>query len=219
MDVDFYKDKTTQKKGNQKMVIRTLSIILMLMFIANVEARWCDSPYCKMCNRLFGPMPGFKPIPLPQIDSTPHNVVRIMIKALNLTSEDLIYDLGCGDGRALVEAVRQSGCRAVGVEINPQIAAIAKNNVRRSGVGHHIRITNADATQYKNLSQCTAIFIYLNPPLIKTMIPKLYPTTRCVSYMHPIPGRSSKVIIAPNGAPIYVSIQEGFFLSTTKNQK
>lgn len=199
------------------MVIRTLSVVLVFLLIANVEARYCNSPYCKMCNRLFGPMPSFEPISLPQIDSTPHDVVRIMIKALHLTPKDLMYDLGCGDGRALIEAVRQSGCRASGVEINPRIATIAKDNVRRSGVGDRIRVTNANLTKYNDLSHCTAIFIYLHPPLIKTIIPKLNATTRCVSYMHPIPGRPSKIIKAPNGAPIYVSIPPstpgGFFLN------
>ncbi len=188
------------------MVMRTLSIIFLFLLIADVEARYCNSPYCKMCNRLFGPMPGFEPIPLPQIDSTPHDVVRIMIKALQLTSQDLMYDLGCGDGRTLIEAVRQSGCRASGIEIDPRIAAIARDSVRRSGVGNRIKVTNADFTKYTDLSNCTAIFIYLNPPLIKMIIPKLNKTARCVSYMHPIPGRPYKIIIAPNGAPIYISI-------------
>ncbi len=198
------------------MIIRTLSLILVFLLIANVDARYCNSPNCKMCNRLFGPMPGFESVPLPQIDSTPHDVVRIMIKALRLTPKDLMYDLGCGDGRALIEAVKQSGCRASGVEIDPRVAAIAKDNIRRSGVGNRIQITNANFTKYNDLSNCTAIFIYLNPPLIKTIIPKLNKKTRCVSYMHPIPGRQSKIIIAPNGGLIYVSISEGFLLNVGK---
>lgn len=198
-----------------KMVIRTLSVMFLLLLVASVEARYCNSSNCKMCNRLFGVMPGFEPIPLPQIDSTPHDVVRIMIKALNLTSKDLLYDLGCGDGRALIEAVKQSGCRASGVELDARIAGIAKENVRRSGVSNRITVTNANLTKYNDLSHCTAIFIYLNPPLIKTIIPKLNKMTRCVSYMHPIPGRSSKIIIAPNGAPIYISIPQGFLLNVT----
>ncbi len=184
-----------------------LPVLILLLMVSVAEARYCNNPNCRMCNRLFGPMAGFAPIPEPEIDSTPHEVVAVMIAALKLTKDDLMYDLGCGDGRALIEAVRQSGCRASGVEMRPRVAAIAKDNVRRSDFADRIVVTNADARRYNDLTAATAIFIYLNPPLIRDILPRLNPTTRCVSYMHPLPGVPCKIIKAPNGAPIYVSIQ------------
>ena len=188
---------------------RTLPLVFVLILAAHAEARYCNNPSCAMCNRLFGPMSGFEPRPLKAIDSTPHEIVKVMVEALNLTSSDLMYDLGCGDGRALIEAVRQSNCRASGVEIDPQVAAIAKDNVRRSGLGHRIRVTNADATRYNEFN-CTALFIYMTPPLIVKLLPKLKPSTRIVSYMHPLPGIPCRIIRAPNGAPIYVSIVDSW---------
>lgn len=189
------------------MIRKFLPVLLVLLVAAQVEARYCNSSSCAMCNRLFGPMPGFEPRRLTVIDSTPHEVVAVMIKALNLTRTDLLYDLGCGDGRALIEAVRQSGCRASGVEIDSRVAAIAQDNVRRSGLGHRIVVTNSDATRYNDGAfSCTALFVYLNPPLIAKLLPKLPASTRIVSYMHPLPGIPTRIILAPNGAPIYCSI-------------
>ncbi len=188
---------------------KTIPVLLVLLLVSQVEARYCNNRNCRMCNRLFGPMPGFEPAIGPQIDSTPHEVVKVMVAALKLKPKDLMYDLGCGDGRALIEAVRQSGCRASGVEILPRVAAIAKDNVRRSGFENRIVVTNANALRYNDLAACTAIFMYLNPPLIQAILPRLNPTTRVVSYMHPLPGVPCKIIRAPNGAPIYVSIQPG----------
>ena len=180
-----------------------LVLVLLLTCVAHVEARYCSSPNCAMCNRLFGYLPGSAPQRLTAIDSTPHDVVKVMIAALNLTSKDLLYDLGCGDGRALIEAVRQSGCRAVGIEIDARVAATARANVRKSGVGDRIRITTGDVQRY-NLSQATAVFLYLNPPLIMNILPKIK-TNRIVSYQHSLPGIPCRLIKAPNGAPIYCS--------------
>ena len=155
------------------MLRKALPVLLVLLMASQTYARYCDNPNCRMCNRLFGPLPGFAPAPEPQIDSTPHEVVKIMVAALKLTSKDLMYDLGCGDGRALIEAVRQSGCRASGVEIDPRAAAIAKDNVKRAGFAHRIVVTNSDFTRYNDLTRATAVFMYLNPPLIDKILPRL----------------------------------------------
>ena len=201
------------------MMRRALPVLLVLFMAAEVEGQLfrrfrprrpirthhCGWALCDMCNRMFGFLPGDEPRPLGAIDSTPHDAVAVMIRALNLTRKDLMYDLGCGDARALIEAVRASGCRASGVEIDPRVAAIAQQNVRRSGFGSRIRVTNADANRY-NQYGCTALFVYLHPPMIAEILPKLKPGTRIVSYMHPLPGIQTKIIRASNGAPIYCSI-------------
>ena len=201
---------------------KALPVLLVLLVVSQAEAQifrrftrraarpirthHCGWSGCDMCNRMFGFLPGVEPRPLKAIDSTPHEVVEVMIKALNLKRKDRMFDMGCGDGRALIEAVRQSGCRAAGVEIDPRVAAIAKENVRRSGFAHRIRVTNADALRYNKLT-CTAVFMYLKPRMIKALLWRIPEQTRVVSYMHPLPGVPCKIIRAPNGAPIYVSIQ------------
>ena len=211
--------KCTCKGAND--MRKALPLLLVLLLVSQVEAQifrrysrpirshHCGWAGCDMCNRMFGFLPGRTPRPLPQIDSTPHEVVKIMVAALKLTQKDRFFDLGCGDGRALLEAVRQSGCRAAGVEIDARVAAVAKDNVSRSGFAHRIRVTHADATRYNDLTPCTAIFFYLHPATIAKILPRLTLQTRCVSYMHPLPGVPCTIIRAPNGAPIYVSIQPG----------
>ncbi len=190
-------------------ILVNLVPLALLLVATAAEARYCNSPSCAMCARIFGPMPGFEPRPLTAIDSTPHSVVAVMVAVLNLSPEDILYDLGCGDARVLIEAVRTTGCRAVGIELDPAVAAIARANVAQSGVGARIRIVEGDATEYKYpLSHATAVFLYLYSPLIAELLPKIK-TSRIVSYQHPLPGRSTTVIKTPDGL-IYLSLESTF---------
>lgn len=209
---------------------RTKSIIAAVLIVAftatAAEARYCYNPRCLMCNRLFGPLPGYdrwgnlvgqapsvdkyRPAPLPTvsvprapaIDSTPHAVVDAMLAELDLQADDILYDLGCGDGRFLIAAVEQYGCRAVGIEIDHSVAELARANVRASSFARgRTRVVTGDATKYF-LDQATAVVVYQLPPLLKKLIPRLS-TNRIASYMHPVPGKANREINV-DGHQIYV---------------
>ena len=139
----------------------------------------------------------------------PAVAVDMMLAALKLTPKDLLYDLGCGDGRILITAVKKYGCRAVGIEIDPQVAAFAKQKVATSGVGARIRITVGDARKY-DLSQATAVTMYLFPDLMRELVPKLS-TKRIASYQHKILGIPSKKITAPRGSTIYLAVDSAWW--------
>lgn len=115
---------------------------------------------------------------------TPQEVVDKMLEMSKVTKDDLLYDLGCGDGRIVVTAAKRYGCKAVGYDIDPQRVKDSLENVRKNKVGHLVRIEERDIFTL-DLSEATVIAIYLLPRLNVQLIPqleKLKPGSRIVSH-------------------------------------
>src|SRR4051812_25371506 len=72
---------------------------------------------------------------------TPHEVVDRMLELAKIRDGDIVYDLGCGDGRIVVTAAKRYGVKAVGFDIDPKRVAEARANVRKNGVDHLVTIT------------------------------------------------------------------------------
>ena len=70
--------------------------------------------------------------------------VSLMLKTAKVTSQDLVYDLGAGDGKIAIAAAKEFGAKAVGIEYNKEMAAYAQRNANQSGVGHLVKIINGD---------------------------------------------------------------------------
>jgi len=136
----------------------------------------------------------------PYVESTPQVVVDAMLKQLNLTPDDVLYDLGCGDGRILISAVQQYGCKALGIEIDPKVAEFARKQVAAAECGR-ILIMTGDATKF-NLEKATAVTMYLFPPLMEKLMKKIK-TDRVVSYSHEIPGKLCKTIVVNKNIDFY----------------
>lgn len=125
--------------------------------------------------------------------STPEVAVNEMLNIAAPKPDEVIYDLGCGDARILIAAVKKYGCRAVGVEINPKTVDLARKKVKEAGLSDRIRIVYDDVTQYAYLDEADIVTMYLYPDTIRGLIPRLRRLrqgTRVVSYLHPIPGLS-----------------------------
>src|SRR5512145_219992 len=75
---------------------------------------------------------------------TPYDVVSRMLRMAQIKKSDLVYDLGCGDGRILVLAAQKYGCRAVGYDIDPVRVRASRENVERNKVGKLVEIVQAD---------------------------------------------------------------------------
>ncbi|NUQ64707.1 MAG: methyltransferase domain-containing protein [Pirellulales bacterium] len=123
-------------------------------------------------------------IPDVGFSATPHDVVAKMLKLAEVRRDDLVYDLGCGDGRLVVAAAKQYGCRAVGYDIDPDCVERARRNVKHSGVDDLVRIKQADIFAL-DLSQADVILLYLLPDLNIRLTPqleKLKPGARIVSH-------------------------------------
>ena len=115
---------------------------------------------------------------------TPQDVVDKMLELAQVTKDDLVYDLGCGDGRIVVTAAKKYGCKAVGFDIDPQRVAESLENVQKNNVGHLVRIEQKDIFTL-DLSQASVVTLYLLPRLNVKLIPqlqKLKPGSRIVSH-------------------------------------
>jgi|SRR6185436_5323146 len=94
--------------------------------------------------------------------ATPYEVVDRMLELAEVTAEDVVYDLGCGDGRIVVEAAKRYGARGVGVDIEPYWIEQARGNAQAAGVEALVRFEDADALEV-DLGQATVIMLYLVP--------------------------------------------------------
>ncbi|MCK4294932.1 MAG: methyltransferase domain-containing protein [Planctomycetes bacterium] len=115
---------------------------------------------------------------------TPQDVVDRMLELAKVQKSDLLYDLGCGDGRIVVTAARTYGCKAVGYDIDPQRIKESLENVANNNVGHLVTIEEKDIFTL-DLSEANVITLYLLPSLNVKLIPqldKLKPSSRIVSH-------------------------------------
>jgi hypothetical protein len=116
--------------------------------------------------------------------STPQEVVEKMLEMAKVTKDDLVYDLGCGDGRFVVTAAKKYGCRAVGYDISPRRVRESLENVKKNDLGHLVRIEQKDIFTL-DLSKADVITLFLLPSLNVKLIPqldKLKPRSRIISY-------------------------------------
>jgi SAM-dependent methyltransferase len=115
---------------------------------------------------------------------TPPEVVSEMLKLAGVRKDDLVYDLGCGDGRIVIAAARQFGARGVCVELSPARIREAQQNARRAGVAGRIEFLQQDLFD-TDISKATVVTLYLLPEVNLELRPKLLrelrPGTRIVS--------------------------------------
>lgn len=115
---------------------------------------------------------------------TPQDVVDKMLELAEVKKDDLVYDLGCGDGRIVVTAAKRFGCKAVGYDIDPERVEESLENVEKNDVGNLVRIEQKDIFTL-DLSKADVITLYLLPSLNVKLIPqleKLKPGSRIVSH-------------------------------------
>jgi precorrin-6B methylase 2 len=120
-------------------------------------------------------------------EPTPPEVVEVMLRLAAVKAGDVVYDLGCGDGRIVITAARDFGARGVCVDIDPQRIAESQENARAAGVADHIRFVNQDLF-VTDVSEATVVMLFLSPGLNLKVRPKLLrelkPGARIVSHWH-----------------------------------
>ena len=115
---------------------------------------------------------------------TPDVLVARMLRAAKTTDQDIVYDLGAGDGKIPIAAARDFKARSVGIEYNADMAALAVRNVARAGVSDKVKIIAGDIFE-NDFTEATVVTLYLLPDLnfkLRPQLLKMKPGTRVVSH-------------------------------------
>ncbi|MEO5741379.1 MAG: class I SAM-dependent methyltransferase [Vicinamibacterales bacterium] len=136
---------------------------------------------------------------------TRQTVVEAMLKVANVKAGDVLYDLGCGDGRIPVTAAKL-GARAVCIDIDPRRIAEANENVKNNNVGDRVRVLNQDLFT-TDISDATVVSLYLLPSLNLKLRPTLWktlkPGTRIVSHDFDMGDWKPEQTLNVDGATVY----------------
>lgn len=121
------------------------------------------------------PIPTARAAALPAVPyvSTPRDVVERMLAMARVGARDLVYDLGCGDGRIVIEAARRHGARGIGIDLDPERIREARANARQAGVQDRVRFRQADlfATDF---SAASVVMLYLLFEVNLKLMPRLW---------------------------------------------
>jgi protein-L-isoaspartate O-methyltransferase len=156
---------------------------------------------------------------------TPQSLVNRMLELVEAGPGDILYDLGCGDGRFLITAVDEFNVeKAVGYEINKHLYEVAEDNIAKSGLIDQIRIESGDFME-ADFSEATIITLYLttsgNAKLRPKFIEELKPGTRIISHDFPI---MEWTLSTPEKEPLNIGTHKVFMYSvpeayTEENEK
>jgi precorrin-6B methylase 2 len=128
---------------------------------------------------------------------TPQEVVDKMLELAEVKKDDVVYDLGCGDGRIVVTAAKKFGVKAIGFDIDPERIKESNENVKKAGVGNLVQIKKEDIFAL-DLSKANVVTLYLLPDLNVKLIPqleKLKPGSRIVSHDFDMRGVKPKKVV------------------------
>lgn len=118
---------------------------------------------------------------------TPPQVVAEMLKLADVKANDVVYDLGCGDGRIVIAAVKQRGARkGVGIDLNDQRVRESRENAEKAGVSDKTTFKQGDVLRLKDISEASVVTLYLLPEVNRRLKPvlqaSLKPGSRIVSH-------------------------------------
>jgi SAM-dependent methyltransferase len=117
--------------------------------------------------------------------STPNEVVAEMLRIANVSKDDVVYDLGCGDGRIVITAAKMYGCRGVGIDINPERIRESRENAIKAGVSDKVQFIQMDLFE-ADIREASVVTLYLLSGVNLRLRPKLFrelsPGSRVVSH-------------------------------------
>jgi SAM-dependent methyltransferase len=153
-------------------------ILISAAFLGGFAALACAQPVA---------VPPALRAPDVRYDPSAPEVVQAMLRLGRVSTGDVVYDLGCGDGRIVIAAVKQRGARGVCVDIDPQRIADSRENARAAGVADRIEFRNEDLFKTE-IGAATVVMIFLYPDINLKLRPRLLnelkPGTRIVSHWH-----------------------------------
>ncbi|MCS7314337.1 MAG: class I SAM-dependent methyltransferase [Bryobacterales bacterium] len=139
--------------------------------------------------------------------ASPPEVVRAMLELAGVTSRDVVYDLGCGDGRIVIAAAKEFGARGVGIDIDPERIAESRENARKAGVEDRVSFRNEDLFE-SDIREATVVTLYLGAWMNEKVRPKLLrelrPGTRVVSHGYDMGDWTPEKEVELDGHKIYL---------------
>jgi hypothetical protein len=154
------------------------------------------------------PVSGQTPQKHPEVPyvPTPQIVVDEMLKLAAVTSSDVVYDLGSGDGRIVITAAKKYGARGVGVDLDPERVKEANANAVTAGVTDRVKFVEQDLFE-TNLKEASVVTLYLLPAVNLKLRPKLLselkPGTRVVSHRFDMGDWKPDKTVEIDGSKIY----------------
>lgn len=147
----------------------SLTALLVVLAVAGALAQPATAP---------------KPLDVPYVP-TNEKIVTEMLRVAKVTKDDVLYDLGSGDGRIVITAAKRFGTRGVGIDIDPDRIREAEENARAAGVADRVRFIKGDIFD-ADIRDATVVTMYLLPAINMRLRPKLLsdlrPGTRIVSH-------------------------------------
>jgi hypothetical protein len=129
--------------------------------------------------------------------ATPQEVVERMLEIAAVGRDDVVYDIGCGDGRMVITAAKDYGARGVGIDIDAALIEECRTGAKREGVGKLVRFLHMDATKAR-LTEATVLALYLLPESLETLEPlfdkDLAAGVRIISHNYKIPGWDDRIV-------------------------
>jgi hypothetical protein len=128
---------------------------------------------------------------------TPQPVVERMLEVAAVGRDDVVYDIGCGDGRMVITAAKKYRARGVGIDIDAALIEECRAGAKREGVGKLVRFLHMDATKAR-VTEATVLALYLLPESLETLAPlferDLAAGVRIVSHNYEIPGWDGRLV-------------------------
>ena len=166
----------TERRGNmniteERMKLRTFGCAVLLAFVVITPDFAQQAAPARQPDVIFVP--------------TPNDVVNAMLKLANVSTTDVVYDLGSGDGRIVITAAKMYGAHGVGIDIDPERTREATANAAKNGVADKVTFRTEDLF-LADISPATVVTLYLSGPVNARLAPKLMkelrPGTRIVSH-------------------------------------
>jgi len=138
---------------------------------------------------------------------SPGSVVETMLELAGVGPSDVVYDLGSGDGRIVITAAVKYAARGVGIEIEPELVELSRENARGAGVADRVEFIEGDLFE-ADFSEATVLTIYLIPKALRKlgplMVDSLAPGTPVVSHRYPVQGWTAERRVKVEGRWIYL---------------
>jgi len=190
---------------------KTALKLLLILAIAAGGSLWATAPTQSKNQQAGAANEQQSPKPLRTPDviyvPTPPEVVEEMLRLAEVGKNDVLYDLGCGDGRIVIAAAKTYGIRAVGIDIDPQRIKEAEENARAAGVTKLVSFRNEDMFE-ADIKEATVVTLYLLETLNERLRPKLLwdlkPGSRIVSHTFRMGDWEPEKTLDVSGRKIYL---------------